>query len=289
MTRDEPDRQAPWTTPRPTPSTSPGRPPRVIAERTGADAPRRRPRARLRLGPAGDLHRRDAGRPSTTPTCPASPRPPSPGHAGRHALGAPSATPAGAPWSSAPAPTSTRAAACARSCTASAPPPPPAAAPSCSPTAAAACNPAWAPGTPVLISDHINLTATSPIEGANFVDLTDLYSPRLRALAREVDPRPRRGRLRPVPRPHYETPAEVRMARVHRRRPGRHVHGAGGDRRPRGRPRGARHLAGDQPRRRHQRRAASTTRRSSRPAAPPPSAAAACSPPSSRTALRTPP
>ena len=38
-------------------------------------------------------------------------------------------------------------------------------------------NAAWEPGTPVLIRDHINLTATSPIEGANFVDLTDLYSP----------------------------------------------------------------------------------------------------------------
>ena len=36
-------------------------------------------------------------------------------------------------------------------------------------------------GDPVLISDHLNLTATSPITGANFVDLTDLYSPRLRA------------------------------------------------------------------------------------------------------------
>ena len=34
----------------------------------------------------------------------------------------------------------------------------------------------WTPGTPVLISDHINLTGRSPIEGANFVDLTDLYS-----------------------------------------------------------------------------------------------------------------
>src|SRR3954471_6330109 len=45
----------------------------------------------------------------------------------------------------------------------------------------------WQPGTPVLISDHINLTATSPIEGANFVDLTDLYSPRLRALCRSAD------------------------------------------------------------------------------------------------------
>ncbi|MEZ5161658.1 MAG: hypothetical protein R2709_13520 [Marmoricola sp.] len=49
-------------------------------------------------------------------------------------------------------------------------------------------NPSWTPGTPVLIRDHINLTATSPIEGANFIDLTDLYSTRLRALCREVDP-----------------------------------------------------------------------------------------------------
>ena len=40
--------------------------------------------------------------------------------------------------------------------------------------------PQWRPGTAVLIKDHINLTATSPIVGANFVDLTDLYSPRLR-------------------------------------------------------------------------------------------------------------
>ena len=56
------------------------------------------------------------------------------------------------------------------------------------------------PGQPVLISDHINLTATSPIVGANFVDLTDLYSPRLRALCKEIDATPRRGRVRAVPR-----------------------------------------------------------------------------------------
>ena len=37
----------------------------------------------------------------------------------------------------------------------------------------------WGPGTPVLISDHINLTASSPLEGATFIDLTDLYSTRL--------------------------------------------------------------------------------------------------------------
>lgn len=70
----------------------------------------------------------------------------------------------------------------------------------------------WAPGTPVLISDHINLTATSPLEGATFVDLTDLYSTRLRAVAREVDPSLAEGVYVQFPGPHYETPAEVRMA-----------------------------------------------------------------------------
>ncbi|WP_122263431.1 purine-nucleoside phosphorylase [Ornithinimicrobium cerasi] len=74
--------------------------------------------------------------------------------------------------------------------------------------------PEWAPGTPVLISDHINLTATSPLEGATFVDLTDLYTPGLRALAREVDPTLDEGVYVQFPGPHYETPAEVRMAGI---------------------------------------------------------------------------
>jgi purine-nucleoside phosphorylase len=74
--------------------------------------------------------------------------------------------------------------------------------------------PQWAPGTPVLISDHLNLTATSPIEGANFVDLTDVYSPRLRAIAREVDPTLDEGVYVQFRGPHYETPAEVRMAGI---------------------------------------------------------------------------
>src|SRR5437763_8528276 len=43
-------------------------------------------------------------------------------------------------------------------------------------------------GQPVLVSDHLNLTARSPLVGARFVDLTDLYSPRLRKLAQEIDP-----------------------------------------------------------------------------------------------------
>ena len=75
-------------------------------------------------------------------------------------------------------------------------------------------NPDWAPGTPVLISDHINLTATSPIEGAHFVDLTDLYSTRLRSLAREVDPALDEGVYVQFRGPHYETPAEVQMAKI---------------------------------------------------------------------------
>ena len=75
-------------------------------------------------------------------------------------------------------------------------------------------NPSWSPGTPVLISDHINLTGTSPLVGANFVDLTDLYSSRLRAKARELDPSLDEGVYVQFPGPHYETPAEVRMAGI---------------------------------------------------------------------------
>lgn len=75
-------------------------------------------------------------------------------------------------------------------------------------------NPDWTPGTPVLISDHVNLTANSPLEGATFVDLTDLYSSRLRELARTVDPDLPEGVYAQFRGPHYETPAEVQMAKV---------------------------------------------------------------------------
>jgi purine-nucleoside phosphorylase len=71
----------------------------------------------------------------------------------------------------------------------------------------------WAPGTPVLISDHINLTAASPLEGATFVDLTDLYSARIRGIAREVDATLDEGVYAQFPGPHYETPAEVQYAK----------------------------------------------------------------------------
>lgn len=75
-------------------------------------------------------------------------------------------------------------------------------------------DPSWEPGTPVLIADHINLTAASPLEGATFIDVTDLYSPRLRALAREVDPSLDEGVYVQFRGPQFETPAEVRMARA---------------------------------------------------------------------------
>jgi len=72
----------------------------------------------------------------------------------------------------------------------------------------------WTPGRPVLISDHINLTGDSPLEGATFIDLTDLYSLRLRDLARSIDPSLDEGVYCQFRGPHYETPAEVQMAKI---------------------------------------------------------------------------
>ncbi|MBE1580353.1 purine-nucleoside phosphorylase [Amycolatopsis sp. TRM77291] len=69
-------------------------------------------------------------------------------------------------------------------------------------------------GQPVLISDHLNLTARSPIVGANFVDLTDLYAKRLRDLAREIDPSLEEGVYAGLTGPHFETPAEIHMLRT---------------------------------------------------------------------------
>jgi len=74
--------------------------------------------------------------------------------------------------------------------------------------------PEWKPGTPVLISDHINLTAQTPLEGANFVDVTDLYSADLRAIAKSVDPSLDEGVYVQFRGPQYETPAEVQMAKA---------------------------------------------------------------------------
>ena len=73
-------------------------------------------------------------------------------------------------------------------------------------------NPAWAPGTVVLIRDHINLTGATPLRGATFVDMTEAYSGRLRDLARTVAPELPEGVYVQFRGPQYETPAEVRMA-----------------------------------------------------------------------------
>jgi purine-nucleoside phosphorylase len=77
-------------------------------------------------------------------------------------------------------------------------------------------------GQTVLIRDHLNLTGRSPLSGnppppgypSRFVDLTDLYSPRLRTLAAEADDGLAEGVYAALPGPHYETPAEIRMLRL---------------------------------------------------------------------------
>jgi purine-nucleoside phosphorylase len=79
--------------------------------------------------------------------------------------------------------------------------------------AGAVCQ-AFAVGRPVLISDHLNLTARSPLAGPQFVDMVDAYSARLRALAHQVDPGLAEGVYAGLPGPHFETPAEIRMLRT---------------------------------------------------------------------------
>jgi purine-nucleoside phosphorylase len=74
--------------------------------------------------------------------------------------------------------------------------------------------PGLAVGDPVLISDHLNLTWRTPLVGARFVDLTDVYAARLRALVREIDQTITEGVYAMFPGPQYETPAEVRMAGI---------------------------------------------------------------------------
>jgi purine-nucleoside phosphorylase len=79
------------------------------------------------------------------------------------------------------------------------------------------------PGQPVLISDHLNLTGNSPLAGLRrggdstvpspFVDLTDLYSRRLRDVARAFDPGLPEGVYAALLGPQFETPAEIRMLR----------------------------------------------------------------------------
>ncbi len=88
--------------------------------------------------------------------------------------------------------------------------------------AAGGLDPNFSPGQAVLVRDHINLTGASPLSGSEpppgypsrFVDLTDLYSSRLRGVARSVDASLAEGVYAALRGPHYETPAEIAMLRL---------------------------------------------------------------------------
>jgi purine-nucleoside phosphorylase len=75
-------------------------------------------------------------------------------------------------------------------------------------------NAAYHVGQPVLIRDHISLTAQSPLVGATFVDLTDLYSKRIRAIMKSDDSSLQEGVYVHWRGPTYETPAEIHMMRT---------------------------------------------------------------------------
>jgi purine-nucleoside phosphorylase len=82
--------------------------------------------------------------------------------------------------------------------------------------------PEWAPGTPVLLADHLNLTGASPLCGpeppawapGRFRDLAGLYAAPLREAVRRAVPGTPEGVYAGVLGGAYETPAEIRMLRV---------------------------------------------------------------------------
>ena len=74
--------------------------------------------------------------------------------------------------------------------------------------------PEWPPGTGVLVADHLNLTGESPLSGPRFTDLTDAWSPRLRAVAQAADPTLVEGVYAQLRGPSIQTLAETRMLRT---------------------------------------------------------------------------
>jgi purine-nucleoside phosphorylase len=88
--------------------------------------------------------------------------------------------------------------------------------------AAGGIDPLIKPGSIVVIRDHLNLTATSPMEGENppepygsrFVDLSHLYDPGARERIRGAFPEITEGVYAGLRGPHYETPAEIQMLRT---------------------------------------------------------------------------
>jgi purine-nucleoside phosphorylase len=75
-------------------------------------------------------------------------------------------------------------------------------------------NPEYKVGQPVLIRDHLSLTGVSPLIGADFIDLTDLYSKRIREIVKFEDPSLVEGVYAHWRGPSYETPAEIIMMRT---------------------------------------------------------------------------
>ncbi len=91
--------------------------------------------------------------------------------------------------------------------------------------AAGGIAPGLAPGDLALLTDHLNLTARSPLAGPNqaalgprFPDMTDAYDPALRTVALEcaasLGQTLRAGVYAGLLGPSYETPAEIRMLRA---------------------------------------------------------------------------
>ena len=84
--------------------------------------------------------------------------------------------------------------------------------------AAGTLNPDFAPGSWMMLSDHINLTRSSPLEGADFVDLSVAYDAAWRAEFRTAAASTgmilHEGVYAGLHGPQYETPAEIRMLRT---------------------------------------------------------------------------
>lgn len=84
--------------------------------------------------------------------------------------------------------------------------------------AAGTLNPEFKPGEWMMLSDHLNLTGTSPLEGADFIDLSAAYDPawreKFRAAARASGMPLHEGVYAGLRGPQYETPAEIRMLRA---------------------------------------------------------------------------
>ena len=84
--------------------------------------------------------------------------------------------------------------------------------------AAGTLNPNYAPGTWMMLTDHLNLTGTSPLEGADFIDMSVAYDADWRTEFRSAATASgmilHEGVYASLRGPQYETPAEIRMLRV---------------------------------------------------------------------------